>query len=213
MVSDESVSRAAELLAEAAARDPRDGDQRRARNLLIAAALREVLTQEPIVVGGTAEDFYTADEYHETDLDLITWALTQDERDLMVHLGFRQEGRHWIHASSNVPVEMPESRLKGDPSRVVREPTPPGHAVIISREDLYLDRVRRRTSDLTNDRLERSAIAIAVTQYETMDWAYVDETIERENEVSPSLMKRVDSRVRRRARDVLAGKRRTKKQR
>jgi hypothetical protein len=206
MDSTESVSRARELLTRAAACDGSDEDERLERNLLIAAALREVLTEEPVVVGGTAEDFWTADSYHETDVDVVTWSLSASDEKVMRDLGFFKEGRHWVHETSGVPVEIPESRLKGDRSRVHREPKPPGVVALISAEDLYLDRVRQSTVDPNDDSLQtlNSAIAIAAANYAEMDWGYVDTAIATETEASCDVMRMIDKRVRRRVRQRLS---------
>jgi len=206
MDSTESVSRARELLRRAGERDPSDEDQRLERNLLVAAALTEVLSHTPIVVGGTAEDFWTADSYHETDLDLVTWAPTATEEDIFEDLGFFKEGRHWVHEATGVPVEIPESRLKGDPSRVHREPMGPGTVALISAEDLYLDRIRQSTISPTDDSLQtfNSAVAIAAANFREMDWAYVDGAIQSEDEAPPRLMKSLDARVRAKVRRRLS---------
>ena len=170
------------------------------RHLLVAAALREVLSAEPIVVGGTAEEFYTVDEYHETDLDLCC-SLTGDEESALADLGFERQGRHWVHVASKVPVEFPESRIDGDEGRVRREPVGPGQATIIGVEDLYLDRVRQATIDPRGDTVsEHSARAIAAATFEVMDWPYVEAQVEATNQSDPRLgrlMQDVDRRVRR----------------
>src|SRR2546423_10090694 len=132
-------SKARQLLVQAAA----EGD-RLTRHLLVAAALREVLAQEPIVVGGTAEELYTAAGYHETDLDLVGW-LTKAEEQLVADLGFVKWVRHWVHEASKVPVEFPESRLAGDESRVQRRRVGNGTFAVIGVDDLYLDRGRQAT--------------------------------------------------------------------
>jgi hypothetical protein len=206
MVSTENVSRARELLDKAAARDGLDEDERLDRNLLIAAAFREILSHEPVVVGGTAEDFWTADSYHQTDVDLVTWAPSAHEQEVLSNLGFSKHGRHWVHAATGVPVEIPEARLKGDLLRVHREPKAPGIVVIISAEDLYLDRIRQSTMDPEDESLQtfNSAVAIAAANYTEMDWAYVDAAIDADDDAPRDLMRRIDKRVRRRVRDRLS---------
>lgn len=206
MVSADGVSRARELLDRAVALDGSDEDERLERNLLIAAAFREILADEPIVVGGTAEDFWTADSYHETDIDLVTSAPSASEREALAELGFSRDGRHWVHQVSRVPVEIPESRLKGDLSRVHREAREPGIVAIISAEDLYLDRVRRSTMDPNDESVQTfiSAMAIAAANFLEMDWGYVDSAIDAEDEAPPDVMRRINTRVRRRVRQRLA---------
>lgn len=199
MASAEAIARARDLLEAAATCDRTKADERLRRNLLIAAALREVLPHEPVVVGGTAEDFWTADEYHETDVDLVTWPLQKDEQDLLRELGFAREGRHWVHGTTGVPIEIPDSRLAGDLSRVRREQLGSGVALIISAEDLYLDRVRQATMSPgdTESVSFKSALAIAAANYDRMDWTYIDRALSAEKQGSPTLMKKLDAQVRR----------------
>lgn len=197
-----SISKAKELLA-LAEREP----QRLHRNLLVAAALREVLHRDPIVVGGTAEEFWTEAEYHETDLDLAAPVSRRDEERLR-ELGLEKRGRHWGRAGLNVVVEFPDDRIDGDESRTVEHPVGTGSARIIGLDDLYLDRLRQATIDEKREGVEfQSAWAVVVARYEQIDWRYIrsrlDEIQQREGAVG-ELMKRVDSRIRRRARRLLS---------
>lgn len=195
-----SVSRARELLADAdASKEP----SRTKRHLLVAAALREVLGQEPIVVGGTAEDFYTGDLYRETDLDLCGWLQPHEEKVLVEELGFtRQTFRHLYHASSNVAVEFPDDSLVGDVSRAHREPVGRGIAVIISPEDLYMDRLEQAAAILVPpDKLNlNAALAVALAQYDHLDWKYIDTRIrqhESKNESNGRVIRKLHRQVRR----------------
>lgn len=196
-----NVSKAHGLLAEAAA----EGN-RLQRHLLVGAALREVLTHEPIVVGGTAEELYTAVEYHETDLDLVGW-LSKKEEQIIANLHFRKWGRHWFHEPSKVAVEFPESRLAGDPGRISRRKVGGGTVAIIGVDDLYLDRVGQATAYRDENSTEfRSAVAIAAAAYDAIDWRYVTRIILSTRERDPSLgrsMSQIDSKVRRRIRKAI----------
>lgn len=196
-----SVSKAQQLLSDAAT------ERRRLdRHLLVAAALREVLAQEPVVVGGTAEELYTAAAYHETDLDLVGW-VTEQEIDLLTRLGFKKWGRHWFHEASKVAVEFPESRLAGDENRVSRRKIRGGTVAVIGVEDLYLDRVRQATAYQGENSTEfRSAVAVGVAAYDAMDWRYVARHIREARRDDPPLgkaMSRVDSKVRKRIRTTM----------
>jgi hypothetical protein len=175
--------------------------------LLVAAALREVLTEDPIVVGGTAEEFWTEDEYAETDLDLCA-PLTPADRTRLKSLGFEPEGRHWFHPTVQVAVEFPEPRIEGDESRTHEVKVGPGAARIIGLDDLYLDRLRQATMAEGREGVElKSAVAVAVARYEEMDWEYVAARIRNPEHTDPALaqiMKRLDSRIRRRARQVIS---------
>lgn len=196
-----SISDAHELL-HLAATEP----IRLQRHLLVAAALRSALRVEPVVVGGTAEEFWTSDDYHQTDLDLCA-PIGPAERTILATLGFRKSGRHWVNPDVTVAVEFPESEIDGDYSRTELIEVRTGTARLISREDLYFDRVLQATADAGEIGRFQSALAIAVTGYETMDWPYVAarlRTVQQTNGVVGSSARRIDSKIRRRARRQLS---------
>lgn len=194
-----SVSRSARrLLAEARAEE-----SRLERHLLVAAALRALLEGDPIVVGGTAEEYWTQDAYHQTDLDLCVALSAADEASL-IDAGFRKEGRHWVLDAPVVAVEFPESRIDGDESRTVLQPVGTGAARIIGLDDLYLDRLRQATMREGAEQIEyHSALAVAAANREAIDWGYVDDVIATtfdHSEVLGAAMRRIDERIRRRVR-------------
>lgn len=194
-----SVSRAKALLAEAATEPVRSE-----RHLLVAAALREALAHEPVVVGGTAQDVYTGDVYRETDLDLCGWLDPGEESLLTTELGFVRDGRHLVHLASNVAVEFPESVIQGDQARIVRKEVRSGAIVaIIGVEDLYLDRIRQATTPLetsVDDISAKAALAVAIASFEQIDWRYVGGRIRETEKQDPLLgtrMRKIHERVRR----------------
>ena len=199
-----SGSRAEELLRKAA------GERDRSRrHLLVAAALRETLRVEPIVVGGTAEEIQSGSPYHETDLDLCG-VVAPDERPVLRGLGFRKRGRHWFHDASKVAVEFPDTRIDGDEARVERIQVGGGTALMIGIDDLYLDRLRQATATLANveGSIEfHSALAVAAGGLDRIDRRYVlarIRQIERSEGGIGERMRQLDSRIRRRVRRALA---------
>jgi hypothetical protein len=200
-----SDSQARILLDEAA----RESD-RLTRHLLIAAALRKVLHEDPIVVGGTAEEYWTSAEYHQTDLDLCAPINDLDQERLRA-LGFEPEGRHWVWGREGrwVAVEFPDSKIDGDEGRTSEVPVGHGTARVIGLEDLYLDRLRQATMNEHREGVEyASALAVAAARYEDIDWSYVRARIStvaaNEGQVG-AIMKRLDSRIRRRVRRRIMG--------
>jgi hypothetical protein len=199
-----TASRAEDLLR--AAGTERD---RLRRHLLVAAALREVLTVEPVVVGGTAEEYQSGSPYHETDLDLCG-VVTPDERARLRTLGFRKRGRHWFHDASNVAVEFPDTRIDGDESRIDRIRIARSTAAMIGVDDLYVDRLRQATAPLASveGTIEfHSALAVATGGSDRIDRRYVLRRI-REIESSEGSvgrrMRELDILIRRRVRRALA---------
>jgi hypothetical protein len=174
------------------------------RHLLVAAALREVLSREPVVVGGTAEEFQSGAPYHETDLD-VCGVVTEAERATLRSLGFRKRGRHWYHDASHVAVEFPDDRIDGDEDRIERVPVGHGTAAIIGVDDLYLDRLRQATAPISNveGSIEfHSALAVATGAFERLDRRYVLRRIrevERREGGIGARMRELDARIRRRA--------------
>lgn len=197
-----SASRAEALLA--AAGDERD---RLRRHLLVAAALRDLLEVEPIVVGGTAEEFHSGAPYHETDLDLCGW-LQEREPGTLQEIGFRRQGRHWVHEASKVAVEFPESRIDGDESRIERVRVGRGTAAIIGVDDLYVDRLRQATAPFRPEGSVEfhSALAVAAGAFDRIDRRYVLRRIRYIERSDPPLgrqMRALDTRIRRRVRRAL----------
>jgi hypothetical protein len=193
----------AERLLERAARE-RD---RLRRHLLVAAALREVLEVEPVVVGGTAEEYHSGAPYHETDLDVCGW-LKSGEASMLRDLGFRRRGRHWFHEDSKVAVEFPEPRIDGDDARIERVRMGRGTVALIGVDDLYLDRLRQATAPLEPEGsvASASALAVAAGASDRIDRQYVLRRIRVIEATDPTLgrrMRTLDSRIRRRVRAAL----------
>jgi hypothetical protein len=188
--------------AEALLRDAGGSEDRLRRHLLVAAALREVLEREPVVVGGTAEEFQSGAPYHETDLDLVS-VVTEADRETLRALGFRKRGRHWYHDASHVAVEFPDARLEGDPDRIERVEVGFGVAAVIGVDDLYLDRLRQATAPLSNveGSIEfHSVLAVATGAFERLDRRYILRRIRqieaREGRIG-ARMRQLDARIRR----------------
>lgn len=178
------------------------------RHLLVAAALRDALRVEPVVVGGTAEEYQSGAPYHQTDLDLCG-VVAPDERALLRSLGFRKRGRHWFHDGSRVAVEFPDTRIDGDEDRIDRIRVGSGTAALIGVDDLYLDRLRQATAPLANveETVEfHSALAVAAGAFDRIDRRYVlrrFREIERSEGRIGQRMRRLDSRIRRRVRSAM----------
>jgi hypothetical protein len=181
------------------------------QRLLLAAAMSKLLSKEPIVVGGTAEEYWAGGEYHPTDLDLCPRPSARDLKALRA-VGLRKRGRHWFRADLPVAVEFPGSG--DDIERTVVVKVAGVSILIISCEDLYLDRIRQATVSWPREDVSfDSAFEIGLTNYTTMDWDYIRARINVAVSAEPrvgTLMVGVNRRVRSRARHKyldLAGRR------
>lgn len=172
----------------------------------MAAAMTKVLSKAPIVVGGTAEEYWAGGEYHPTDLDLCPQP-SESDLEALRSMGMHKRGRHWVRADLPVAVEFPGSG--DDIERTVEVTVDRVSIQIISCEDLYLDRVRQATvlwprEDVSYD----SAVEIALTNYPRMDWDYVFGRIKAAIRSEPNVgkvMAGVNRRVRLRVRRAYRG--------
>lgn len=163
--------------------------------------MTKLLSKEPIVVGGTAEEYWAGGEYHPTDLDLCPRLSPRDLKAL-ASVGLHKRGRHWTREDLPVAVEFPGSG--DDIERTVSLKVGGVSILMISCEDLYLDRVRQATVSWPGeDGSFDAALELALTNYTTLDWDYVrgrlGKTASRERRVG-TLMVAVSRRVRSRAR-------------
>ena len=148
------------------------------RHLLVAAAISSLTEHPPVVVGGTAEQYWARDRYLETDLDLCG-VLADRTAAAMIDLGFNRIGRHWeLDGRFSVAVEVPESTLAGDEGRVIELPVRGQGVRLIGIDDLYLDRLRQATArpEGYEDRLA-GAFALLATRSAEMDFRYIVECI------------------------------------
>jgi len=138
---------------------------------MLAAAMTLLLDTKPIVVGGTAEEYWAGGEYHPTDLDLCPRPSDHDVETLR-QVGLVKRGRHWVRTDLPVAVEFPDP---GDEIQRTSALTVGGVSILlISCEDLYLDRLRQATASYPReDTSFQGALEIALTNYGTMDWEYV----------------------------------------
>ncbi|MFN2462961.1 MAG: hypothetical protein ABR573_03535 [Candidatus Dormibacteria bacterium] len=171
----------------------------------MAAAIQEALALTAVIVGGTAEVYWSGDEYHQTDLDLCA-SIGPEHHAALRAVGFVRSGRHWEHVASGVAVEFPESEIDGDPARTRTLVMGSGFATVIGVEDLYVDRVRQATADDNEYGRFQSALAIAAAQYERIDWKYVQRRLRDVLVSDPTVgvaCRAIDSRIRRRVRRIL----------
>jgi hypothetical protein len=166
---------------------------RLSRHLLVAAALREALPGDIVVVGGVAEDYWGQDRYAPTDVDLTGSA----DPIVLKTLGFRRADslRHWRHLGSDVVVEFPVvGGLAGDRDRVVGVQVAGGEALMIAVEDIYLDRLEQSTAVERGWKESESfigALRIAERRAEEIDWAYVARRIDESGaRLRPMLLER-----------------------
>ncbi len=182
------------------------------QRLLLAAAIAAVFETNPVVVGGTAEEHWLSQESQATDLDLCPRPSNQDIVELE-RLGFKRDGRHWVHDTLIHGVEFPGA--SDDITRTVDVPiSGAGGARVrmIGLEDLYLDRLRQSTASETARHSQRldSTVMLLVVRDLTLDRDYISTQIAAVAVNEPMVgqaMKLMQRRAETRARRILAERR------
>lgn len=159
----------------------RQTEDRLRRNLLFVALLDRKLgrpspAQRPIVVGGSAVEFYTTGGYASADMDLVMLHPEDADRVLGAS-GFERRGRYWSLPDTDLLVEFPGQTLTYAPGaydRLTEVEMGDGlAATIIGIEDILIGRLYASVSEQrANDR--RWALEMAVLHYDRLDWDAVD---------------------------------------
>lgn len=140
---------------------------------------------EPVLVGGSAVEFYTAGGYASKDVDL---AMPSSEHvdAVFAGLGFRKEGRYWSREDLDLLFEAPAGSLAGEdaPRKVVN--IEDLKVVILGIEDLLLDRLRAWVHwESVED--GRWARRLALLHAESINWTYVREKTSSSSEEQAAL--------------------------
>lgn len=159
----------------------RQTEDRLRRNLLFVALLNQKLgrpspAQRPIVVGGSAVEFYTTGGYASADMDLVMLH-PEDADRILGASGFQRRGRYWSLADTDLLVEFPGQTLTYAPGaydRLTEVEMGDGlAATVIGIEDILIGRLYAAISERrANDR--RWALEMAVLHHDRMDWDAVD---------------------------------------
>ncbi len=95
--------------------------------------------KKPVLVGGGAVELYSGGAYRTGDLDFVG-TLGEDEERRLEAVGFRRQGRHWIHEEHQLFLEFPSAHLEEGESAAVIE-VGEYSVVVIGLEELIVDRL------------------------------------------------------------------------
>ena len=156
------------------------GDRLR-RNLVFVALLDQKLGRpspalRPIVVGGSAVEFYTTGGYMSADVDLVMLHPEQADR-ILGAAGFSRLGRYWSLPDTDLLIEFPGQTLTYAPGaydRLTEVELDDGLvATVIGIEDILIGRLYASVSDRrSNDR--RWALEMAALHFDRLDWEAVN---------------------------------------
>ena len=94
----------------------------------------------PILIGGAAVEYYSLGGYATADVDI---ALPSDPAvdKLFADLGFKKEGRYWVHEVLDLLFEAPAGILKGEDAPLTKVTIEDLECYILGVEDLIIDRL------------------------------------------------------------------------
>ena len=100
----------------------------------------ELKNVTPIVVGGSAVDFYTNGVFQSNDIDLVGNRIIIG--DILENtFGFKRSGRHWIDEQIGIFIEVPGDYLAGSKDKITTMTVEGLKLYIIGIEDLIIDRM------------------------------------------------------------------------
>ncbi|MGC8783445.1 MAG: DUF6036 family nucleotidyltransferase [Armatimonadota bacterium] len=133
----------------------------------------------PVLVGGTAVQLYTAGAYATADMDIVV-SDRQRAAQVLHEMGFQAHGRHWFHPVWEVAIEIPDTDLAGDYSRLLELELPDGSIIFcIGIEDLIVDRLNAAAhwQSVEDRRWAKELLREHAVQ---IDWSYLRARVEQE---------------------------------
>lgn len=147
------------------------------KHLLMVALITEILREKghepPIVIGGCALSYYSREVYFTSDIDLAYPHLEALDAVLQ-EIGFRKEGRYWVHDHLGMALEVPASFLIGEDAPVEVVEFDGGLTCnIIGVEDLIIDRFNACKHWKSQSDCEMVELLIR-RYFHELDWHYLE---------------------------------------
>jgi len=133
---------------------------------------------QPVVVGGSAVEFYTEGIYPSYDIDLVGNRRIIGEI-LEKTFGFKPSGRHWINEEIGLYVEIPSSHLAGDKNKITTIRVENQPVYVLGLEDLIIDRIKACV--YWESRTDYEQARLLLRQYKNrLDFEYLEQKIRAE---------------------------------
>ena len=140
---------------------------------LITRILEEAGKSAPIVIGGCALSYYSREVYFTADIDLA-YADREALDKVLKSIGFRREGRYWVHEDLKLAVEAPASSLGGEEAPLEIVELGEGlRCTILGVEDLIIDRLN--ACKHWKSEVDCEMAELLVNRYVAdLDWTYLE---------------------------------------
>jgi len=152
----------------------RSPTERRIHFAALLARAGGVSTEEFIVVGGSAIEFYTSGQYTSGDIDIVASAPLSLWARILRTWKFEEQGRIWYSSDLGIVVDFVQPPYTYDVTRTQVLVTPLGSLRIAAIEDLLVKRLLsakfwNRPGDIEHAKL------LAIAHWDAIDWDYVEE--------------------------------------
>jgi len=145
--------------------------ERRLHFAALLASAGEVSTDEFIVVGGSAIEFYTSGQYTSGDIDIVTTPSANWAKILRAWK-FEQQGRIWYSSDLMIVIDFVKPPYTYDVTRTQLLVTPYGSLRIAAIEDLLVKRLISAKFWKTPGDIEHAKL-LAIAHWDGIDWEYV----------------------------------------
>lgn len=140
---------------------------------LITRLLEEAEKSAPVIIGGCALSYYSREVYFTADIDLA-YADREALDRVLKDIGFKKEGRYWIHEGLKLAVEAPASSLGGEEAPLEIVELGEGlRCTIIGIEDLIIDRLNACKHWKSEMDCEMAEL-LANRYVADLDWPYLE---------------------------------------
>jgi len=140
---------------------------------LLTRLLQMMNKQAPVVIGGCALSYYSREVYFTSDIDLA-YADREALDTALKSIGFKKEGRYWVHEGLKMAIEAPASSLPEQDSPV--EVVELGEALqcsIIGIEDMVIDRLNAYKH--WRSEIDGEMVELLIRRYgNDLDWRYLE---------------------------------------
>ena len=147
------------------------------KQLLMVAFVTRLLEKmgkpAPIVIGGCALSYYSREVYFTADIGLA-YADREALDSVLRSIGFKKEGRYWVHEGLKLAVEAPASTLAGGEAPVEIVELGEGlRCTIIGIEDLIIDRLNACKHWKSETDCEMAELLVS-RYVADLDWSYLE---------------------------------------
>lgn len=168
----------------------RSPTERRLHFAALLASAGGASTDEFIVVGGSAIEFYTSGQYTSGDIDIVTTAPVNWAKILRAWK-FEEQGRIWYSSDLKIVVDFVKPPYTYDVTRTQVLLTPHGSLRVAAIEDLLVKRLISAKFWKTPGDIEHAKL-LAIAHWDGIDWEYV-QGLARQFEVADVLSSLLDA--------------------